>query len=330
MTLSLGLSGVASADEPRPTIVLLAEAEDPFALRVAAELRELGFEAVLQDPLGAPTSRPSLEAAARSAGAAAAVRAVPSEHGVEVWIADRVTGKTLLREMHEADAGAEQTLALRTVELLRASLLEVRLPDANAGEVRLPAALRTRLVEGPAPAPPPDQATPLRLSFAGGLTVSPGGFGAAPCLVPGLDWMFSEHVGLVVLGSLPLDGARVERAGETATLSVWLAGGAVRLLPAAPDGRWAPSVELGLLAVSLSGSSETEPGAAPTTASGTGAAPFVRAGIAFALTSGLRLRADLLAGGLTQAARVRLASGEEGTWGSPFVLPSLGIDARWF
>lgn len=314
----------------RPTIAILTFPEDPFGLRVAAELRELGFETVLVDPKGQEASRAALEASARAAGAIAAVRAFPSPRGVEVWIADRVTGKTLLRELSSADADGEQALALRTVELLRASLLEVSLPEAPAGEVPATPEL-TRRFGLPPTVPPASEPSPaFRISFASGLLLSPGGFDGAPSLVAGVDWMFSEHAGFAALAALPMGTSRVRRDEGSADLSTWMAGGGVRLLFTTRERPWVPSADLGLLGVSLSGTGTPEPGFAANEASSVLVAPFARLGLAFALTPRFRLRADFAAGGVTQRVTIRIAGSDAATWGSPFTLSSLGLDYGWF
>src|SRR5262249_41204308 len=106
-------------------------------------LEALGFQVVeMPVPSEAP-AREALEAAARAAGAVAAVRLVPSptDGGIEVWIVDRVTGKTVLREVVAPDVSAggaaarASTLAVRVVELLRASLLEMDAPHPSRGEL---------------------------------------------------------------------------------------------------------------------------------------------------------------------------------------------------
>ncbi|WP_437958418.1 hypothetical protein WME76_01335 [Sorangium sp. So ce119] len=183
----------ARADDAReeaPSIIaVVCPPGDRFGLRVVAELESLGFRAAILDPAAdAPASRVSLEASARDAGAIAAIRAVPSGRGVEVWIADRVTGKTVLREM-AGDAGApdrDAALALRVVELLRASLLEAALPAPPPGELPATPEIREKL-RVPAPAaladaPPPPPSPALRVALAPGALLSPGGLGAAASL----------------------------------------------------------------------------------------------------------------------------------------------------
>ncbi|WP_437972174.1 hypothetical protein WMF04_24040 [Sorangium sp. So ce260] len=314
------------------TVAVLCVPGDRFGLRVQAEIEALGFRAVLLDPTTEPASRASLEEAARAAGAVAAIRAVPSERGVEVWIADRVTGKTVVRAM----AGAEDALdgdgavAMRTVDLLRASLLEVALPEPPPGEVPATAEIRAKLalpepgalVEKPPPA--------LRFSLAPGVLWSSGGIGAAASLDVGVAWMPSAHVGVSGFAAIPLARLRVEGAQGGADLAVLLAGVGLRFVPTPRAARWAPSVDLGAMAVSLQSDGTASAGFVARSVSAATAAPFARAGLAFAPTPMLRVRADVLVGAILQGVSIQLAASEAATWGRPIVLPSAGVDFGWF
>ncbi|MEP7125630.1 MAG: hypothetical protein ABJE95_32165 [Byssovorax sp.] len=321
-------------DAPAPaaaTIAVLCARGDRFGLRLVAELESLGFRAAVLDPSTEPASRASLEASARRAGAIAAIRAVPSERGVEVWIADRVTGKTVLRDLAN-DRGTpdlDDALALRVVELLRASLLEITLPTPSRGEVPATPEIREKMsVPEPAPSPPRSPPT-LRLALAPGLLLSPGGFGASASLTLGLDWMPSDHLGVCALAAIPLTSARISNAAGSADLTVVLAGGGARFLFLSPESAWSPSADVGLLAVSLHSAGIANAGFVASSPSAVTAAPFARLGLAFAPVPTLRLRADVLAGVVVPAVAINFAAREIATWGQPLVLSSVGVDFGW-
>jgi hypothetical protein len=326
----------ARAEPPRPKVAIVCARGDSFGLRVRAELESLGFDATLVDPDAEPASRVSLEAAARRVAAIAAIRAVPSAGGVEVWIADRVTGKTVLRQIAMDDAPSrdaadrDDALALRVVELLRASMLETMLPVAPPGDVPAPAELGEKL-HVPAPArmdPPPPT---LRLSVAPAVLLSPGGFGASASLDLALAWMPSEHVGIVVFGAIPLSKPEVKKDQGVADLSVFLVGGGARFLFTTRANRWVPSADVGLTAVFLnSQATTTNQGFAPAPASAATPAPFVRLGLAFAASPLVRVRVDILGGVVAQGVSVQFSGQSAATWGQPFVLPSVGVDFGWF
>jgi hypothetical protein len=317
--------------EASATIAVLCAPGDRFGLRLVAELESLGFRAVVLDPATEPASRAALEASARGAGAIAAIRAVPSERGVEVWIADRVTGKTVLRDLAN-DRGTpelDDALALRVVELLRASLLEIALPTPSRGEVPATIEIREKMSVPERITAAPRSPPRLRLSLAPGLLLSPGGFGGAASLALGLDWMPSDHLGLCALAAIPLTSARIEGTQGSADLTVLLAGGGARFLFASRESAWSPSLDLGLLAVSLHSAGTANPGFLATSPSAVTAAPFARLGLAFAPIPTLRLRADVLAGLVARGVSIQFDAHELAAWGQPLVLSTIGVDFGW-
>jgi hypothetical protein len=312
-------------------IAVVCDAADPFGGRLVAELTAIGFRTVILAPGEATASRASLELAARRAGAIAAIRAVPSERGVEVWIADRVTGKTVLREM-ESEGGRDRdgALALRVVELLRASVLEITLPAAPRGEVPPPPAIREKLAIPPPTSAPPPKVPALRLSLAPAALLSPGGVGAGASLDIGLAWMPSEHFGLSAFAAIPLTAARFEGAVGGVDLRVFVAGGGVRFLFTSGASRWAPTLDLGLAGLSIKSAGARADGSRSATDSAAAPTPFARLGLAFAITSVLRARADVLTGAIVQGVSVHFAGEEVARWGRPFAMLGAGIDFGWF
>ncbi len=140
-----------------------AEAWPAVERATAAELRALALEVKLvSPPAGKPLrTRHALAALARRHGACGALRiarrrrrpAPRRESGegngareiVSVTLLDRVTGKSSYRDLpRPAGKGAANLVALRVVELLRASLLELRVAGRRP-RPRLPGSV-TRLV----------------------------------------------------------------------------------------------------------------------------------------------------------------------------------------
>src|SRR5688572_16435961 len=136
-------AALGTARAERPSIVLLGS---PGGLpgQIEAELSSLGFRVQTREASSPLETPRELQAAARQAGAEVAVSVRPSALGVEVWLVDRVTGKTLSRELvsREPGQGQERVIAVRVVELLRASLLELQLPSGAEGEVPASAELQ--------------------------------------------------------------------------------------------------------------------------------------------------------------------------------------------
>ena len=152
--------------------------------RTMAELRAVGFEVVLVslDDDDEEVARQRLQGLARANEALAAVHLWRASAGgeAEIWLVDRVTGKTSIRHVDVSDATpgeADEILAVRVVELLRASLLDIDEPTVH-GEVKPSPALE-RFVPARPPAPTPRLFAP-RFGVRGGFSVAgtPGGLGA--------------------------------------------------------------------------------------------------------------------------------------------------------
>ena len=132
---------VARADAA-PLVVLVDPGVPTLARRLREEIEALGL-AVRSVP--AETPDVPLETRARSANAVAAVRIAPSGTGaVEMTIVDRATGKTVSRRLAidtANDPASAELIATRTVELLRASLMELASEHPARGEIPVPPAV---------------------------------------------------------------------------------------------------------------------------------------------------------------------------------------------
>ena len=112
-------SAFAQARTGLKVLLIIERTNDPLMARIQAEISAQGLTVVTSGPTG------PLENSARQQQAVAAVRALPSRNGVEVWMADATTGRTLTRQMvvDERPEGPDYTLvAMQTAELLRTGL----------------------------------------------------------------------------------------------------------------------------------------------------------------------------------------------------------------
>lgn len=97
-----------------------------FELRIKAELESAGFLVELFEIDFREDTRRILDLRAHARNAAAAIVCRQSAGVVEIWITDKVTNKSVLRRIRiPDDEDAEAFVAISTVELLRASLLEI-------------------------------------------------------------------------------------------------------------------------------------------------------------------------------------------------------------
>ena len=90
---SLRAAQLARPNDHRRVLLLVDSPGDPFMDRIRAEVVSLGLEGVVRAPQG------SIEARARAEHAVAAIRILPSRNGVEVWMADAASGRSLLRQV---------------------------------------------------------------------------------------------------------------------------------------------------------------------------------------------------------------------------------------
>ncbi|MDC0681898.1 hypothetical protein [Sorangium atrum] len=339
---------------PRPKVVLIADRRsDPIMARVYAELATLGFtvEVVRVRGADAPSHGP-IETSAREAGAAVALRVAEVPGGVEVSIDQGATGKSVQRTVMADDPA---TVAIRAVELLRASLLEVRSPPPSRGEVEAdPAAPAVVDAREPPPARPAPVAAPLPradgasqarppppsrpgatasapatfgVGAAPAVLWSPGGVPATPMLDVSGYAMIRPRLGLSTFAQIPL--ATASREGKEGTRRVWvaLASLGVRVPLGPTDAAWQPSIGAGLAAAWLHVEGEgRSPGYVGRSKDAYAVAPYLRAGLSFAPTPHLRISEHLLAGIAAPRIVIDAAGRATDTWGRPFLGASLGVE----
>jgi hypothetical protein len=140
-TLSLPSGALAAGS--RVAIVKPAARDatlDEASVRLGAELRAAGFEVVMLEARRGVQARQQVEQSALEPPPFATIAILRTAEGAsaDVWVADRLTDKTVVRRIEPRHVAAEapaRTLAIVAVELLRASLLEVeRDPDAQLPE----------------------------------------------------------------------------------------------------------------------------------------------------------------------------------------------------
>jgi hypothetical protein len=197
----LVLPAHAWADASR--VVLVVPERPELAQLLAAELRALSLEPVVV--VATPTDSAEIEALASAESAGASIWIPAGTSVVRIWVADRVTGKTVVRVVPTDDAA---TLALAATELLRASLLELSL-DTHHGAVEPTPAIEALV---PAVEPVASVNAPARvgpwLAIEGGVLVHDGGpaLGGTGALLAGgpvTDWLdLAGRIGVGVPGPL--------------------------------------------------------------------------------------------------------------------------------
>jgi len=235
--LALGCASAHAAEPGAPRLVVVMEPDNrSLAGRIQLELEAMGFESRVL--LQADTSPDQLAEIAASAGAVACTQIRLLETSLELQIHDRTTNKTLRRILERTGDVSDATLATHTVELLRASLLELSLPDAPRGDVEAtPALLEAAKVKQPpgetGPLPAKTVATPAASNAvetqtgdtaSATMTAGPAMLGGAGDLdpVPALslsgEFVPGADVGVGVLALIPLQAmshTALEGSSET-------------------------------------------------------------------------------------------------------------------
>jgi hypothetical protein len=332
--------------------------DDPFIERIRAELVAIGFTTV------ARKNDMPLEKAAREINAVAAIRVLPTRQGVEVWMADRTSGRSLLRQVivDENPAGPNQSvIALQTAELLRTSLFENPATTQSSAHAREPAppsgatptapaaptssaAPSTATPSTPSPSTP---STPLThdarttgatelnpppsagLQAAVGPLYSPGGAGASLQIWVSLQRSLSHHAALALDLSAPLRAAALSGPEGTAHIGTYMAGVAFLLQTRTAADRIFINGGVALAALRVSFDSDAN---APLLAHSTGVtagAAYVRSDIGVELASWLRLGVRASAGAALSRVDVRFAGNDAGSWGRPFAGAFFLAEVPW-
>ena len=328
--VGLTLTSAVAAALPQVAIVLprasAQGARSPVEIRLRSELGAAGFSVVAVR--SGRTGPGELERAARDTHSIAAIAVVqPLENGVDaaVWITDRVTGKTLLRRVHVSPgtSDAASIFAIRAVELLRASLLELNDEHRPRGEVRPTPALR-KWVKPPAPA----HATPRdELTAGAGVMAGPGGLpaGVAPALA--FSWRAMRHFsGRVALWGPALGTLR--RQAGSATLDQELLAVEARY-EALPGQRLSPVVDVGIGGYHLGAHGSASAPYSGATGHAWSVAAVGGLGLTYNVLGPMLLSLELDAVYLLPGVGVDFAGSTVAEGGHPLLVGTAGLGVRW-
>lgn len=323
LALAVAAAG-ARAEPPTRIVVISSPTTEPGMLkRLRAELVGLGFLVVQIESSDDDGTPDSLAEAAQEQEALAAIRVVSIRTGVTVWIADLVTGKTVFRTL--AGSGSDvsgEVVALRAVELLRASLMELTLWRENA---ELPGPALRALVP-PAPSPR-TTAVPTRLRLAlGPAMLADAETGRAVHAMVGARYEALEYISLRAFVLAPVLAASVERPEGKARLYTGLVGLGIDadVLPPSSSLRIRLGTSAALAYLRVSGTASGAY-AARAQALWTGAA-MLQSCASYRVTPKLAVALDLFAGLSAPRPVIYFADRRVAAWGRPFVGASLGIE----
>jgi hypothetical protein len=323
-------SGALAGASAKTVVVVTAPGVQPLARRLGQEIESLGLAVKWISPEGA--TPPSLEHEAVAAGAVASVRIAPTGSGdVELTIFDGATGKTASWKVAAAtgyDPASGEITATRTIELLRASLLEMALRRAPTiepppePEVR-PAArpVQERSVEEPSP-------TSLSLS-AGPSFLYSAHWQPGVNMSTALTWMPVHRAGISASVTVPITSARLASQEGTVDLfaTFYRLGAVLELMrPRSPV-----SLQLGAAAglgqLHLIG--EGTPPYLGATDDRVVVTPSVGITARFFLAPNVSLFANATGAAALPKTVIRLAGREVTTWGRPALAGGVGLEVSW-
>jgi hypothetical protein len=158
----MGAADVRAAGGPSRVVIVRERSADPVVdraeVRLAAELRAAGFEVEERVVEGNEDARQLVEEPGEDGPfATVLLRRAGGRAATDVWVADHITHKTVVRRFGgQGSDGSDRALALRIVELMRASLVEpLVLPGSDGADSTAPTSPAS--TPTPAPAPPQQQ-----------------------------------------------------------------------------------------------------------------------------------------------------------------------------
>jgi hypothetical protein len=306
-------------------LVVLVEDEpgDAVSVRLERDLRSLGLTVIVLSATPENSSgAEALERTARSLGGIAAIRVLGSARGSELWLSNPVTNHTLTRSLAPlaSSSGDPSEVALGTLELLRASMMELHAqPRAET--------------DSPCPerAPPRGATSEPRaaaFSLSGGLAADLGLRSVGPSL--STLWAVGLQVGgcfgLRAFAALPLFAQQGDVPEGRVEVEPLLLGGGLSCSLIRSDARLWPRVSLG-----IAGARIVTRGTAIDPLRSSSSAVWLAGGYGM-LGLGLRVAHDVrvnldATGVLLPTPAVILADGRQvATWGAPGGMISLGVE----
>ena len=307
----------------RRVLLLVESAGDPFMDRISAELTSLGLDVVVRAPRG------SIETSARTEHSDGRHRMLPARNGVEVWMADETSGRSLLRQaiVDESKEGPSQNLiALQTAELLRTSLFPRRPPEGTkpVPPPNVPAISQV-------PVPPPSGESGLTSSV--GLLYSAGG--ASPAWQAWLSFQrfWNRRFGLALAVSAPVHRGTISGPEGTADIGAIIAGVEAIARFNSERRRLFLATGLGAGFASVLAQGRPTPNASAQLAGGSSTAytglGYARVTLGWRPSSWLGLGLSGLAGTTVARVQVRFAGNDAGDWGVPLLGAALFGEVDW-
>ncbi len=331
--LAAVISSKTTLGLPEPRVVIVAEQTDtPVILTLSAELETVGLTPVVIARHTEKSSIKDLNEVAREEDAIAAIRIAPAQDVIEVWLADRVTGKIVFREVVAADREDDALVSVRVMELLRASLLELQANHTAPGEVEAAPTVHEIAKSSLASTQPSpfDESTNTARHVS--LLLGPGGdVGTlnAPPMVHffiGIEIRLKRLLALGVFATAPLVPLRAEDEQGSADARGTFVGADLRLLLGDTHDRFVPMLGAGASVLFFHVVGSAAEGYENADDLVVSAVPYIALGISIAATDAVRVRADCLLGWSIPAPVLRFAKERILTFGRPLLTGFIGVE----
>jgi hypothetical protein len=330
--LPLGAAPVAGqapstsvAQTPLRVLLLVDQPDDAFLERVRAEIAGLGLTVVTQAAQRNGDTEDPLEVMGRRQRAVAVVRMLHTRRGVEIWMADATSGRSLLRQIivDESSGGPNEPLvALQTAELLRTSLLAEHRASSSGAMSAQGSSASAGIGSAPeGPARPPLASTSsfeLGGQTALGALYSPGGAGGAFQLWVSPYIAFGRSWGVSLDMSAPLHSATLSGPEGSTSIGSYLAGATFYLRWRHRAGGLFANTGVGAGVMYLRAEGQPNAPEVGTSVSLVTGAGYLRADVGWAAASWLAIGARAVAGAAVDEVAVRFAGNDAGSWGRPF------------
>jgi hypothetical protein len=316
------LASTARAEPAATVIVLIAdEPGDAVVTRLERDLRGLGFGVVLLSatPENA-TDAPALERTTRSLGGLAGVRVLAAGQGSLLWVLEPASNRSVTRELSRpAGSSADPNeIALGTLELLRASMLELHPPP--------PEPPRVEKAE-PMPSIPIEQ-EPARLALSGGLGPELGLRSVSPSLTTMWSvWLrLGGCFGLRGFTALPVSSERSRVPEGEVEVRPTLVGAGLACASPRRQSWLTPRVGLGFVGAHVeTRGTANDPKVSHRAAAWLGGG-YGLLGVGLRVTTDVWLNLDATGIVLPTPASILVNGREVATWGAPGGLATLGLE----
>ena len=372
-TLMSPMNRAVAAPGSRPPMLVVLftpPTPDPLVARIEAELAAVHIAVRILD-VPPDSEIDAVVTGEISSGASAAIRVLPRSSGTEVWTKDTTAQVLRRRSISGADTSdaATSVVAWRTVEFLRASLLDIgRRPvagspavkpsndqassrEATVAESIVPPASPTADVSpasavqptGPTPTPiQPTSATPkstlvsTRFAIAAGPAFVATFGGIAPIasgVIAGRAHI-AGRAGVEVMALFPIAPSRVTNPVGSVQIGASLFGAAAEFR-LTPPGDWVSDCAVGGSALLIRTVGTGVGSNQGSTDSTWRFATHVRLGAGVALAPWLTLRADVVAGASPRLVINSVDSSNSNVshdlaaWGPTFAVATVGVQANW-